>query len=154
MPGELQTAQWAVRVYYLQPISKAADGQTSQVQAKRSTQPLQAEGLQRRRGDDHYASVRFRMPSVRVSSRKGTEPCNHYEGALLLCNRSQLASTNMHTNHAVESSKNSALTDELLTKEPAAAESTGPSSDRPATRKQTWKDFIAGCITGCGVAGV
>ena len=59
----------------------------------------------------------------------------------------------MHADHAVEYSKNSALTDELLTKKPAA-ESTSPTGDRPTTRKQTWKDFIAGCITGCGVAGV
>ena len=67
--------------------------------------------------------------------------------------RSNLPRGSMHAKHDVESSKNSALTDELLNKEPAAA-SSSPTSERPPTRKQTWKDFIAGCITGCGVAGV
>ena len=79
---------------------------------------------------------------------------NHYDGAFHLCLRSNLPQGIMHADHAVESSKNSALTDELLNKEPAAESSSRPTSDRPPTRKQTWKDFIAGCITGCGVAGV
>ena len=56
--------------------------------------------------------------------------------------------------HDVESTKKSTLTDELLTKDPAPEEPTSPTSEPPPSRKQNLKDFFAGFITGCGVAGV
>ena len=53
------------------------------------------------------------------------------------------------------SAHNAPLTDELLSKEAAPADShCADASQGKPSRKQNWKDFLKGLVTGCGVAGV
>ena len=77
---------------------------------------------------------------------------NDYEGP----SRLPYCSHSGHSMPAIsrsEAANKTPLDHELLTQKAAPPDDTVASQGKPS-RKQNWKDFMKGLVTGCGVAGV